>query len=79
VLDGNGGLFGTTSNAIFHIDANGKETVLYTQTDCSNGCVFNSDLAIDATGALYGTTRVGGDLSCQVIGSGCGVVFKLVP
>jgi uncharacterized repeat protein (TIGR03803 family) len=79
VLDGDGGLYGTTSNTLFHIDANGKETTLYTQTDCSNGCVFNSDLAIDATGALYGTTRVGGDLSCHAIGDGCGVVFKLVP
>jgi uncharacterized repeat protein (TIGR03803 family) len=79
VLDGKGGLYGTTLNAIFHIDANGKETILYTQTDCTKGCNFNGDLAIDAAGSLYGTTIVGGDLSCQVIGSGCGVVFKLVP
>jgi uncharacterized repeat protein (TIGR03803 family) len=78
VLDGKGGLYGTTLNAIFHVDANGKETVLYTQTDCTNGCNFNSDLAIDAAGALYGTTSSGGDLSCQAP-SGCGVVFKLEP
>jgi uncharacterized repeat protein (TIGR03803 family) len=74
VLDGNGGVYGTTANTIFHVDANGKETVLDTQKDCTNGCNFNGDLAMDSAGALYGTTSSGGDPSCQ-----CGVVFKLVP
>jgi len=74
VLDGNGGLYGTTSNTIFHVDANGKETVLDTQKDCSNGCNFNGNLAMDAAGTLYGTTSSGGDPNCR-----CGVVFKLVP
>jgi uncharacterized repeat protein (TIGR03803 family) len=78
VLDGNGGLYGTTLVSVFHLDANGGLTVLYTQTDCTKGCNFNPDLAMDAAGALYGTTSSGGNLSCFAP-NGCGVVFKLVP
>jgi uncharacterized repeat protein (TIGR03803 family) len=78
VLDGQGGLYGTTPDEVFHLDANGKETVLHTFTCQSDGCNANGDLAMDATGTLYGTTRDGGDLSCGPP-TGCGVVFKLVP
>ena len=79
LLDGNGGLYGTTPGEIFHVDAKGKETVLYTLTCGTDGCGASGDLATDAAGALYGTTRFGGDLSCHTNGDGCGVVFKLVP
>jgi hypothetical protein len=33
---------------------------------------------MDATGTLFGTTRNGGDLSCNGV-LGCGVVFSLTP
>jgi uncharacterized repeat protein (TIGR03803 family) len=78
VLDGNGGLYGTTFNVIFHIDANGKVSIPYTFTCSTDGCNANGDLVMDAAGALYGTTKEGGDLSCMAP-NGCGVVFKLVP
>jgi uncharacterized repeat protein (TIGR03803 family) len=78
LLDGIGGLYGTTPGEIFHVDANGKETVLYTFSCGTDGCNTNGDLGIDGSGALYGTTRSGGDLSCNPP-NGCGVVFKLVP
>jgi uncharacterized repeat protein (TIGR03803 family) len=78
LLDGNGGLYGTTPGEIFHVDANRKETVLYTFSCGTDGCNTNGDLGIDGSGALYGTTRSGGDLSCNPP-NGCGVVFKLVP
>jgi hypothetical protein len=35
-------------------------------------------LAVDAAGALYGTTRYGGGTTCAG-GSGCGTVFKVTP
>ncbi len=35
-------------------------------------------LIFDEAGNLYGTTQLGGDMTCSP-GSGCGTVFKLVP
>jgi len=36
-------------------------------------------LAFDKAGNLYGTTMLGGDLSCSLGAPGCGTVFKLTP
>ena len=88
--DLSGNLYGTTSSGgdlsscvvgygcgvVFKLDAGGNETVLYTFTGGSDGGNPNSRLIQDAAGNLYGTTLIGGDLSCGV-GYGCGVVFKL--
>jgi uncharacterized repeat protein (TIGR03803 family) len=43
-----------------------------------DGANPSSTLIFDAAGNLYGTTQLGGDLSCSG-GSGCGTVFKLAP
>jgi uncharacterized repeat protein (TIGR03803 family) len=55
------------------------ETVLYS-FDQSNEDVISPEgpVAFDPSGNLYGTTALGGDLSCQG-GLGCGVVFELSP
>jgi uncharacterized repeat protein (TIGR03803 family) len=87
IRDNVGSLYGTTSNGgdlacsggfgcgtIFKIDRTGKETVLYSFTDLSDGGFPNGDLIRDAEGNLYGTTSEGGNESC---GAGCGIVFKL--
>jgi uncharacterized repeat protein (TIGR03803 family) len=58
------------------------ETVLYSFTGTGgDGNGPWVDLVRDAKGNLYGTTELGGDLSCNVSGyrPGCGVVFKLSP
>ncbi|MBZ5573259.1 MAG: hypothetical protein LAO09_15425 [Acidobacteriia bacterium] len=47
---------------------------------CTDGDQPLSHLTFDSQGNLYGTTPLGGDLSCQLNpGGGCGVVFKLTP
>jgi uncharacterized repeat protein (TIGR03803 family) len=44
------------------------------------GGIPNGGLILDASGNLYGTTAVGGDLSCNAgYNDGCGVAFKLAP
>ncbi|MGC1370734.1 MAG: choice-of-anchor tandem repeat GloVer-containing protein [Candidatus Sulfotelmatobacter sp.] len=68
-----GGKFGL--GALFQIDSNGKETVLYNfcaRANCSDGFSPRSTLIADQRGKLYGTTLFGGDI-------GSGVVFKLTP
>ncbi len=52
-----------------------KETVLYAFTGGTDGGVPSSNLTIDASGNLYGSTYYGGDLSS--CGVGCGVVFRI--
>ena len=53
-------------------------TTLYSFTGSSDGGWPAGDLIPDAKGNLYGTTLLGGDLTCND-GSGCGTVFKLSP
>lgn len=85
IRDAAGNLYGTTllggtsnSGAIFKVDKGGKETVLYSFTGGRDGGNPLASVILDAAGNLYGTTDIGGDLSCQVgQRSGCGVVFKL--
>jgi uncharacterized repeat protein (TIGR03803 family) len=88
--DAAGNLYGTTASGggvgqcrgnagcgtVFKIDTTGKETVLYRFSGGTDGGYPLAPLVRDATGNLYGTAEVGGDLSgCG--GSGCGTVFKL--
>jgi uncharacterized repeat protein (TIGR03803 family) len=53
------------------------ESVLHTFTGGSGGYSPNS-VIFGAAGVIYGTTSVGGDVSCNR-GAGCGTVFKLTP
>jgi uncharacterized repeat protein (TIGR03803 family) len=85
IRDAAGNLYGTTllggtsnSGAIFKVDKSGKETVLYSFTGGRDGGFPLAAVILDAAGNLFGTTSIGGDLSCQVgQRTGCGVVFKL--
>jgi uncharacterized repeat protein (TIGR03803 family) len=90
-LDTKGNLYGVTVNGgdlagcsgggcgvVFKLDSSGNETVLYTFTGGTDGGGPNSDLVMDSKGNLYGTTYIGGDLSCSNNSTaGCGVVFEV--
>lgn len=88
-LDAKGNIYGTTQQGgstrgpcsafgcgvVFEIDAAGAETILYRFTGGADGSQPGCAL-FDAGGSLYGTTGLGGDLTCDPP-NGCGVVFKL--
>ncbi len=92
LFDTAGNLYGTTAGgggsgcynlgcgAIFELtpttDGHWKEKVIYGFKDPGDGYQPEAGLAIDASGNLYGTTNLGGNLSCNQ-GYGCGTVFKL--
>lgn len=88
VLDAARNIYGTTMNGgytacmfgcgiIFMLDKNGKERILHTFSGGADGAYPSTGAVMDAQGNIYGTTKNGGDLSCQYIGPGCGTVFKL--
>ena len=95
VMDGAGNLYGTTISGgdsscatqgtsycgtVFRLAKNRKLTVLHSFTGGADGAAPYGSLLMDKAGNLYGTTYVGGDLSCKLQGeNGCGVVFKLDP
>jgi len=94
-MDKSGNLYGTTVSGgisscshdgnpccgtVFKLAPKGKLTILHSFTGGSDGGAPLATLIMDASGNLYGTTYVGGDLSCNLQGlNGCGVVFKLDP
>jgi len=45
----------------------------------SDGGYPYGNIMVDATGNLYGTTFRGGNLSCNTVQQGCGVVFEMTP
>jgi uncharacterized repeat protein (TIGR03803 family) len=87
VPDAAGNLYGTTEEGgdtgacnpgcgvVFKIDGAGRETVLYTFTNGSDGA-YPGGLVRDQAGNLYGTTLEGGTFS-SACRWGCGVVFKI--
>jgi len=89
--DAAGNLYGTTSfggqacskapagcGVVFKLDAKGKETVIHRLTGGADGWYPVAGLFQDAAGNVYGTTSYGGRLTCSN-GTGCGVIFKLIP
>jgi uncharacterized repeat protein (TIGR03803 family) len=94
VFDGAGNLYGTASNGgnvgcggggcggIFELTpSNGSwtETTIYLFNAVPDGAQPLGDLVIDQNGNLYGTTPQWGELECNGISDGCGVVFELSP
>lgn len=81
VRDSAGNLYGTTFaggvanvGAVFKVDANGNETVLYSFKGSPDGENPTAGLLRDSAGNLYGTTIFGGITSLQ---DSWGTVFKL--
>jgi uncharacterized repeat protein (TIGR03803 family) len=78
IRDSRGNLYGTTyaggnhgAGTVFKVDAQGKETVLYSFTGGTDGGFpMEASLVRDSAGNLYGTTPQGGS-------SSFGVVFKI--
>lgn len=54
-----------------------KRTILYTFIYGPNGVFPYAGVVFDGAGNLYGTTTMGGDMSCGR--GGCGIVYKLTP
>jgi uncharacterized repeat protein (TIGR03803 family) len=85
-FDKAGNLYGTSKSGgannqgtVFQLamGANGwVETALYSFTGGTDGGQPIAEVAIDASGNLYGTTSAGGTGSCN---GGCGTVFELTP
>lgn len=89
IMDASGNLYGTANSGgnssdcpggcgvVFKVTpTTGTEVVLYSFTG-SDGAAPYAGLIADASGNLYGTTELGGNLS-DCSGQGCGVVFELV-
>jgi uncharacterized repeat protein (TIGR03803 family) len=87
----NGTLYGTTINGgasncncgtVFSITPGGKEKVLYSFRNGTDGALPTAGL-IDVKGTLYGTTQYGGAYStyyCGIYSSrGCGTIFTITP
>ncbi len=86
LIDVQGTLYGTTSEGggacggsgcgtVFSITKRGAETVLYPFPGGTAGQLPVAGLT-EVGGALYGTTREGGDSGCR---GGCGTVFEVAP
>jgi uncharacterized repeat protein (TIGR03803 family) len=89
--DSVGNLYGTTISGggtgcssqsgcgvIYKITPSRIETVLYRFSGGTDGGSPVAKPVLDATGSLYGTAALGGDLSCALApGTGCGTVWKL--
>jgi uncharacterized repeat protein (TIGR03803 family) len=87
VRDAAGNLYGTTQGngfiggaaVAFKLDPNGQETSF--DIASPNACCFDSPLALDAQGNLYGMSPFGGVPNCNLnsFQLGCGTLFKLSP
>jgi len=76
IFDQAGNLYGTTVSSVFKLtpntDGSWMESVLYSFTNCIDGCGVDAGVIFDAKGNLYGTTAAGG-------ANGVGTVFELSP
>ena len=72
---------GLGCGTVFKVDKTGQESVLHAFESPNvkrDGANPDASLTLDpTTGALYGTTTIGGGTGCG--GSGCGTVFRLIP
>jgi uncharacterized repeat protein (TIGR03803 family) len=87
IQDAYGNLYGTTAEGggtgcwhgygcgtVYRVSSKGKESVLYRFTGGTDGASPMGTLFREPDGRLYGTTQIGGDLSCYPP-AGCGTVF----
>jgi uncharacterized repeat protein (TIGR03803 family) len=85
-----GSFYGTTyyggahgEGTVFNVAPDGTLTTLYSfcsQTNCADGDMPASGLALGNDGDLYGATWQGGLMSAPCdVGGGCGTVFKITP
>ncbi|MGA9472175.1 MAG: choice-of-anchor tandem repeat GloVer-containing protein [Terriglobales bacterium] len=89
-LGTHGAIYGTTAfggngcsqggcGVAFKVNSEGKESVLYNFQGQAGGS-WPGKLVEDRKGNQYGTAVSGGDLSCPYqSGTGCGMVFELIP
>jgi uncharacterized repeat protein (TIGR03803 family) len=83
IRDSAGNLYGGTEQgggdgdgAVFEVDTNGNETLLYSFNDGLDGAFASAVLLMDSAGNLYGTTQDGGYAVC---GYHCGSAYELSP
>jgi len=84
-MDSAGNLYGATSTdgayghgAVFKLTPSNGGWVYTSLHDFGGDGYFpNGNLAVDASGNIYGTTYSGGNYGCG--GDGCGVVFEITP
>jgi len=90
VMDAAGNLYGTTQHdgahgygSVFKLSRSGDSwtyTSLHDFTGGNDGGVPLSNVTFDSNGNLYGTTFYGGTGACNFNGgTGCGVVWQIVP
>jgi hypothetical protein len=90
IFDASGALYGTFRNHPPGVSGNGTvykltpqpdgtwtETNLYTFNEPADGQVPSGALVMDSSGALYGTTQLGGASGGGNFDAGCGRIFKL--
>ena len=87
-LGASGSLYGTTTQGanfdqnglVYQVNSStGAESVVYAFTGAPDGSYPESQMVMDASGNLYGTTAFGGSTSGTCGNSGCGTVFELTP
>ena len=85
IRDGNGNLYGTTSEGgaygfgtVWEVTPSGTETVLWSFGNRKDGSEPQASPTLDGEGNLYGTTYYGGVYTCTY-GLGCGTVWKVTP
>jgi uncharacterized repeat protein (TIGR03803 family) len=87
VLDKKDNLYSTTNTGgaynggtVWKMTPSGKETVLWSLGNGTDGSWTTSGAALDAEGNIYGMTIFGGTGSCtDGTQTGCGTVFKVTP
>jgi uncharacterized repeat protein (TIGR03803 family) len=85
IRDSAGNLYGATGGSymagnagtIFKMDTAGTLTTLYTFPGGATGTSPRWRLVRGANGVTHGVTQFGGDTTCALGSSGCGVVFRL--
>ncbi|HEY3638178.1 MAG TPA: choice-of-anchor tandem repeat GloVer-containing protein [Rhizomicrobium sp.] len=91
IINKSGSLFGSVSygginncyrgcGAVYKRGSTGRFSILYAFKGGSDGAYPESELFMDASGNIFGTTSAGGDTGCSIdVEPGCGIVYELSP